>query len=184
LWWGCGRFASEDILFYHLTDKKIQRWADPPIMSKPGVISTIDLAIRTFVYQHFVQEARPPSVAETATQFNLPDAEINHSYQLLHDNHFFFLEPGTTFIRMANPFSAIPTKFKVQIGSMTYWANCAWDMLGIPAALHQDAEITAVYEDTGETAVITVTDGQVQHNGGVVHFPLPVRQWYDDLILT
>jgi hypothetical protein len=184
LWWGCGRFAGEGILFYHLMDKRIQRWADHPIMSKPGVISAIDLAIRTFVYQHFVQEARPPSVAETATQFNLPDAEINHSYQLLHDNHFFFLEPGTTFIRMANPFSAIPTKFKVQIGSMTYWANCAWDMLGIPAALHKDAVVEAKYEDVGETAVLTVKSGQVQHDGGVIHFPLPVRQWYDDLIFT
>ncbi|MBK8903410.1 MAG: hypothetical protein IPM53_19665 [Anaerolineaceae bacterium] len=153
-------------------------------MSDPSLSSDHDLAVRTFVYQQFVQTARPPTVAETAVQFKLPVAEMQNIYQRLHERHFFFLEPGTFSIRMANPFSAIPTKFKVQVGSMAYWANCAWDMLGIPAALHQDAVIEAKYEDREETAVITITNGQVQYSGGVIHFPLPVRQWYDDLILT
>lgn len=153
-------------------------------MSDPGKISEHDLAVRTFVYQQFMQTARPPSVAETAVQFNLSEAEARNCYQRLHERHFFFLEPGTPDIRMANPFSALPTKFRVQVGPVAYWANCAWDMLGIPAMLHQDAVIEATYEDGGETAVIIVKNGQVQHSGGVIHFPLPVRQWYDDLILT
>jgi hypothetical protein len=123
-------------------------------------------------------------VAETAVHFNLPPKEIEESYQRLHDNHFFFLEPGTLDVRMANPFSALPTKFKVRVGPVAYWANCAWDMLGIPAALHRDAVIEAKYEDGGETAVLTITNGQLQHSGGVIHFPLPVCYWYDDLILT
>ena len=153
-------------------------------MSHPGKISDHDLAVRTFVYQQFVQTARPPTVMETAVHFNAPPNEIENSYQLLHDNHFFFLEPGTLDIRMANPFSALPTKFRVRVGQMAYWANCAWDMLGIPAALHQDAEIEAKYEDGEETAVLTITNGHLHHSGGVIHFPLPVQQWYDDLILT
>lgn len=153
-------------------------------MSDPGKISDDDLAVRTFVYQQFVQTARPPSVAETAVQFNLSETEARNCYQRLHDNHFFFLEPGTLDVRMANPFSALPTKFRVQVGPVAYWANCAWDMLGIPAALHQDAVIEAEYEDGGGTAVLTVKNGQVQHDGGVIHFPLPVCHWYDDLILT
>ncbi|WP_420629510.1 organomercurial lyase [Candidatus Leptofilum sp.] len=148
------------------------------------MISDLDLAVRTFVYQHFVQTARPPSVAETAVHLNLPPNDIEKSYQRLHDNHFFFLEPGTLSIRMANPFSAIPTKFKVHIGKITYWANCAWDMLGIPAAMQQDATMTAIYEDSGEISKFTVKNGQLQPGEGVIHFPLPVKQWYDDLILT
>ena len=153
-------------------------------MSDPSIVSDHDLAVRAFVYQQFVQTAHPPSVAETAVQFNLPEAEARNCYRRLHEKHFFFLEPGTTSILMANPFSALPTKFRVQVGQIAYWANCAWDMLGIPAALHQDAVIEAKYEDGGETAVITVKNGQVQHDGGVIHFPLPVRHWYDDLVLT
>ena len=121
---------------------------------------------------------------ETAVHFHLPANQIEESYQRLHNNHFFFLEPGTFSIRMANPFSALPTKFRMQVGQVAYWANCAWDMLGIPAALHQDAVIEAEYEDGGETAVLTVKNGQLQPGDGVIHFPFPVRHWYDDLVLT
>ncbi len=153
-------------------------------MSTNKQSQNLDLTIRHFIYQYLVREARPPSTLETAEAFNLTESEAKTAYQRLHDHHFLFLDPGTTNIRMANPFSAIPTKFKVQIGQVSYWANCAWDMLGIPAALQKDAVIEAVYEDTQERATLTVTDGQVQHQDGVVHFPLPVRQWYDDLILT
>lgn len=153
-------------------------------MTDKAVANDLDLAIRYFVYQHFVREARPPAVLETAQEFDLTEAQAKVAYQRLHHNHFFFLEPGTTNIRMANPFSALPTKFKVQVGQTSYWANCAWDMLGIPAALQADATITARFEDSQEMVEMTVKHDKVQHKCGVVHFPLPVRQWYDDLILT
>ena len=144
----------------------------------------LDLAIRHYVFHHFALETRPPSVAETAKAFDLTDEQVKAVYERLHQNHFFFLEPGTTNIRMANPFAAIPTQFSVKVGQKTYWANCAWDMLGIPAALQKDATITAQYEDNLERVVLEVKNGQLHHDGGRVHFALPARQWYDDLILT
>ena len=148
------------------------------------MMQDLGLVIRHFVYEWFVREAQPPSVAETAQAFALTEKQAEAVYQGLHESHFFFLEPGASRIRMANPFSAVPTKFKVHIGLQSYWANCAWDMLGIPAAIQQDALIEAVFEETQEVVTMRVGDGQVQHSGGVVHFPLPVRQWYDDLIFT
>lgn len=144
----------------------------------------LDLNVRHFVYQQFVLNCRPPTFNETATALDLaPDLALS-IFQRLHDNHFFFLDPGTTNIRIANPLSAVPTQFIVQAGQLSYWATCAWDMLGIPAMLHSDAVIRAQYADTLEDVLITVSGGQIEHPGGVVHFPLPVRQWYDDLILT
>ncbi len=44
---------------------------------------------------------------------------------------------------MAWPFSGVETLFQVSVSDKTYFANCAWDSLGIPAALHTDAEIEA-----------------------------------------
>ena len=44
-----------------------------------------------------------------------------------------------------SPFSAIPTQVRARANDRWYWANCAWDMLGVPAALHSDAEIEAWY---------------------------------------
>jgi hypothetical protein len=84
---------------------------------------------------------------------------------------------------MANPFSAVPTAFRVQANGRAYWANCAWDALGIPAALDADARIEARCP-AGEPIGIAVTDGQVRGEGAVAHFAVPFRQWYDDLIAT
>lgn len=125
-------------------------------MSKHSKLFQSDLAIRHFVYQTIVTTTSPPTVSETAVHFTITENEAEAAYQRLHNNHFFFLEPNTFSIRMANPFSAVPTKFKVKVGTKSYWANCAWDMLGIPAALHQDATIEAQYEDTNEEAVSTL----------------------------
>jgi hypothetical protein len=115
---------------------------------------------------------------------------------------------------MANPFSGVPTDFKVHADGKTYYANCAWDMLGIPAALHTDAVIEAVCTESNETVRLEVKDGQITTNhvtlsrdsgeGSLprqtetlrsqrtlpqsdmllIHFPLPFSHWYDDLVFT
>jgi len=136
-----------------------------------------DLTIRHFVYDHFVRESKPPSVQKIAAQFKLSEEEAAAAYQRLHNGHFFFLEPGTVNIRMANPFSAVPTDFRVEIAGKSYWANCAWDMFGISAAINADAKIEAQYSDTQKPAFFSVENGEPTGDPGVVHFSLPVRQW-------
>ena len=84
---------------------------------------------------------------------------------------------------LAHPFSALPTPFQVHVETHAYYANCAWDMLGIPAALHADAQIEATYSDTNEVARLSVVDDRIDGDGAV-YFSLPFRQWYDDLIDT
>lgn len=95
-----------------------------------------------------------------------------------------FVEPGADTIRMANPFSAIPTRFRVKSGNKEWWANCAWDSLGIAAALKLDVSIEAIYPDHQEVVEFQVSQGIVDGKNHVVHFPLPCRQWYDDLVFT
>lgn len=148
------------------------------------MITDIDLAVRHFVYRFFVQETRPPAVAETAAEFGLSLPETEAIYKKLHDGHFLFLEPGQSQIRMANPFSAVSTGFIVRTGAKSYYANCAWDMLGIPAMLHEDATISARFTGPGGVMRMAVKNGRIQDGQGLVHFPLPVRHWYDDLIHT
>ncbi len=95
-----------------------------------------------------------------------------------------FLEPNGDEIRMANPFSAIPTGFRVRSGQKEWWANCAWDSVGIAAALGIDVQITASYPDVQQSVELQVEDGIIDGKGHQVYFPLPCRQWYDDLIFT
>jgi len=169
--------------------------------------------IRHFVYQHFADTTHPPSMDVTAAHFNISNEEAGEYYKELHNRHAFFLDLETTTVRMANPFSGIPTDFKVHANGKTYFANCAWDMLGIPAALHTDAVIEAVCTENNEMVQLEIKDGRVtlsRHSGEgslpstsetlrfrshrpdvlresdilLIHFPLPFARWYDDLVFT
>jgi len=148
-------------------------------------IDDLDWSVRTAVYSFSTERMRPPTIDEAATLLGVPHERAALAFQRLNQRHALFLEPGTLTIRMAHPFSGIPTPFTVQVNGRAYFANCAWDILGIPAALHADAEIEAHYADAANTAVtLTVRDGEVHGHDEVVHFPLPFQRWYDDLLRT
>lgn len=140
--------------------------------------------VRAFVYERFAATAQPPTVAETAARFALTTEQAAGVYRELHARHALYVDLDTTTVRMANPFSAVPTPFRVHAGGIDYWANCAWDALGIPAALHRDATVAATWADSGEPVTITVSGGRVTGSDAVVHFPLPFRRWYDDQVFT
>lgn len=145
----------------------------------------LDWMVRTAVYGFIVDHEHPPTVEDMAALLGMTPERAALAFQRLNHRHALFLEPGTLTIRMAHPFSAVPTPFRVRADGHAYWANCAWDMLGIPAALHTDAEIEAHYADAANTPVtLSVSGGQVYGHGEVVHFSLPFQHWYDDLVRT
>jgi hypothetical protein len=147
-------------------------------------ITEFDLKIRHQIYRFFAENCKGPTYQELAGYLNTAEESVRQSFQKLHKGHMIFLNPDDT-IRMANPFSAIPTKYIVRSGGKEWWANCAWDSLGIPATLHIDAEIEAFYPDIQENVTLQVKNGRVvDGKNHLVYFPLPFRQWYDDLVFT
>ena len=147
-------------------------------------LSERDWRIRHYVYSYFVEHAQPPTYKQAAQQFGMTPDEGRLAYRRLHERHALFLDPGADSIRMAHPLSAVPTPFSVSSGGRRYWANCAWDALGIPAMLHADAEVTAGLAFTGETVTFAVQGGQLGAAPFHVYFPLPFSRWYDDLVHT
>jgi hypothetical protein len=128
-------------------------------------------------------------VDEAAMHFGISIEEAMELYKELHNRHALFLDIDEMAIRMANPFSGIPTDFKVHANGKTYFANCAWDMLGIPAALHCDAVIDAICTESNDSVRLEIKDGKITNHQFtntqlLVHFPLPFTQWYDDLVFT
>ena len=140
--------------------------------------------IRTFVYRHFAETTRAPSMEEAAVSFGLSHEDAASAYEELHQRHAFFLKPGTHDILMANPFSGVETTFKVHANDKTYFANCAWDSLGIPAALHSNAKVEAICAQSGEKLDLTVRSQKVQDSDALVHFLVPFKNWYHDLPFT
>jgi hypothetical protein len=153
-------------------------------MSAP-TLSSRDLQVRLAVYHYILEHTTAPAPATLAAQLGLALPAVRQSLARLHQQHLLVLEPDGHSIRMAHPFSAIPTGYPVTVGQQRFWANCAWDSLGIPAVLHRDARIDTTFTYSGEpTSYAAAAGALVAPDGGVVHFPLPFRHWYDDLIRT
>src|SRR5688572_11054952 len=108
-----------------------------------------DIELRNATYQRFVDLGRAPTAAEIAEATTRSEADVRHAGRELHDAHALVLgEAGD--IRMANPFSAVPTSFRVYAAGKDRYANCAWDSFGIGAALHVDSVIDTECGDCHE----------------------------------
>ena len=144
-----------------------------------------DLRIRNHLYASFVRDATAASVTEAAEALKLPAAVLADAYRRLHDAHALVLEPDGTEIRMLNPFSAVETPHRVEAGGRSWFANCAWDALGIPAALHSDGVIESSCPDCGERLELEVRAGELVRGAELlVHFVVPARRWWDDIGFT
>lgn len=141
----------------------------------------LDRQVRLEVYRGFVEDARPPSPDEIARSLGHPQIEVEGALRRLADGHVLVLAPGTPYVWMANPFSAIPTPFRVESGDSRWWGNCIWDALGILAAVGRDGMVSASCPDCGEPLTIEVTDGAVAGDEAIVHYALPAAQWWDDI---
>jgi hypothetical protein len=142
------------------------------------------LAVRNLTYRMFVGYGRAPTVDEVAREADLTSAEVEASWRELHRAHALVLNPATTEIRMANPFSAVPTAYRVHAEGRWWYGNCAWDAVGICAALHADGCIETSCPDCGETIVLDVRDERVDDGRLLFHCLVPAAHWWDDIIFT
>jgi len=72
--------------------------------------------------------------------------------------------------------------FAVHANDRLYYGNCIWDALGIPAMLRVDARIDGSCGCCGESMRLALTAGELGAVDGVVHFALPARRWWDDIV--
>lgn len=145
----------------------------------------LDADVRLAVYRNFAETGRALSPADLAAHFELPPVEIEALLRRLQDDHHaLVLLPGSTYIWMANPFSALPTSFAVTSGRTSWWGNCIWDSLGIAALLNIDADVETLCPDCGQGLRIEIRDGEPVTDIGLAHFVVPARDWWTDLGFT
>jgi hypothetical protein len=144
----------------------------------------LDLRVRRHVYRRFVELGRAPRLEEVAHELGLEVGEAEAAFRRLHDAHALVLEPGSPEIRMANPFSAVETPHVVEAAGRSWYANCAWDSFGIPAALRVDGRIASRCSCCGEAIAIEVRRREPVPGTDVIHLLLPARRWWDDIVFT
>ncbi len=144
----------------------------------------LDHKIRPYVYNFFVDQERPPTASETGAALHLSPETVEVAFRRMAEAHILVLEPDKPEIRFAEPFCAVPTPFRVHTAAHAYWGTCAWDALGIPAALHTAAKIVSTCPDCNKPLKLTVENGNLYGNNEVIHFAIPARQWWADIFFT
>jgi hypothetical protein len=94
------------------------------------------------------------------------------------------VHPQTGEIWMAGPFAAASTPYRV-VGSRTsWWANCAWDMMGVAFLADEPVRIESVCTDCAAPMTFDLDPREGSPGTAVVHFLMPARRWYDDIGYT
>jgi Alkylmercury lyase len=143
-----------------------------------------DDAIKLAVYGHTARTGAPPTPAEAARSAGITPDDLKAAYSRLTARRLLVLEPDGLTIRMAPPFSGVPTQHRVRADGVSYFANCAWDALGIPAALQRPAEVISRCEQTHEPLVLQVDEEGPEPSDFLFHCAVPAAQWWKDVVFT
>jgi hypothetical protein len=129
-----------------------------------------ELALRRSIFEAFAATGDPPAPADEPALHGLAA------------QHVVVLDGrpggGRPHVLMAHPFAGHREGARVEAGGRTWWGNCAWDGLGIVAALGlRDADVV------GNGVTLGVRDGRVADDA-VFHVAVPAREWWADIGFT
>jgi len=145
--------------------------------------------VRLRLYELFVEWGSCPARAQVAESLGCSIGEVAQAFDELAAAHMLVLQPGSGEVLMANPLSAVPTPFVVQTGAShhprSWYGNCIWDALGVIAMLQGDGRVLSSCGCCGESMTVSVRRGEVScEPPGLVHFALPARHWWDDIVFN
>jgi hypothetical protein len=159
-----------------------------------------DVRVKLAIYTHFAETGRRPSPGEVAARIAAAgggeggtgeggeggsgEGHVREAYARLRAQRVLVLESDGTSIRMAPPFSGVPTQHVVEADGVRYFANCAWDSLGIPAALHRPAVVHSRCEQTLEPFDLEVGLDGPEPSDWLFHCLVPAAKWWDDIVFT
>ena len=124
-----------------------------------------------------------PSIADMSKSLKASSKLVRAALARLSESHAFMQQENGELWRVA-PFSTIPTPFPVTVGKRSWFANCIWDALGIPAMLARSARIGASCGCCNLAMPIEVRGGKLRAGPGVIHIAVPAREWYKDVAFT
>lgn len=141
-------------------------------------------SVKLVIYRHFASTGAAPLPRDIADALGSTPNEIAEAYGQLRATRVLLLERDGETIRMAPPFSGVPTQHRVTVDGVEYFANCAWDALGIPAALHKPGIVHSRCEQTMEPLELKVSENGPGPSTWIFHSLVPAAQWWNDLVFT
>jgi hypothetical protein len=147
--------------------------------------ASLDQRIRHRIYSALAQGAPAPTAASLATAFGLPAVEVRGGLERLHAAHLLVLDEETREVRMAPPFSSVPTAYRVERQDTRWDANCAWDALALTRLLQlREARVVDRGGNEREGRIVNVVGGELVEKDGVISIPRPAWRWWEDIVFT
>lgn len=145
---------------------------------------TLDDDVRQAIYHYTARTGAPPRPAEVGEELGVSSEDVAATYARLAERRLLVLESDGLTIRMAPPFSGVPTQHVVRVGAIDYFANCAWDALGIPAALRAPGEVRSRCEQSREPLRLEVSIDGPAPSDWRFHCQVPATHWWRDIVFT
>jgi hypothetical protein len=143
-----------------------------------------DLRVKLAIYALTAGTGRVPDAVEVERRVGGTAAEVREAFARLAARRLLVLEPDGVTIRMAPPFSAVPTQHVVASAGVEYHANCAWDAFGIVAALGREGEVRSRCEQSGQPLRLRLDAGGPGESDWRFHCLVPAAQWWSDIVFT
>lgn len=150
----------------------------------PADLETLARDVRIYLFRETAASARVPQAPQIGSALGRTESDVRAALHHLAEARVLILAPNGGHVWAANPFSAVPSAFRVNANGKRYWGICIWDALGIAAALGTDAVIEASCGDCGSPMVLEVRDDELVRGEGVVHFGVPAHHWWDNIGFT
>jgi hypothetical protein len=142
--------------------------------------STLHYTIIKFI----IDRGYAPEMEELSRLLHASTDEIAAGLRRLQEDHGIVLHPNSSRIWVIHPFSLAPTNFLVRSFGQEWWGNCAWCSLGVAALLDKDVTITTTLGANDKQVEVHIRDGKLLETDLYVHFPIPMRQAWDNVVYT
>ena len=145
-----------------------------------------DVQVKMAVYRHFAKTGQRPRPEDVAARVGggADVKSVIEAYQRLRAQRLLVLEDDGESIRMASPFSGVPTQHVAEVDGIRYFANCAWDALGVIAALQKSGIVHSRCEQSGEPYHLKVGLEGPESSDWLFHCLVPAAKWWDDIVFT
>lgn len=136
------------------------------------------------ILQEIIDNGFAPNVSELSKILSATENEIIKGLHDLQEYHGVVLHPNEPKVWVIHPFSLSPTNFYVKTQNGEWWGNCAWCSLGVAALLKDDVKIITTIGAETKQIEINIIDGEIQEKNYYIHFPIPMKNAWDNVIYT
>jgi len=136
------------------------------------------------IIRGIIENGYAPRIEDLVEILQVEKDKIVKGLYDLQEYHGVVLHPNEPKVWVIHPFSLAPTNFYVKSKKGEWWGNCAWCSLGVAALLNDNVIITTTIGAATKQIEINIIDGEIQEKNYFIHFPIPMKNAWDNVIYT